>query len=278
MKIAISAILTILSASAFALPSAPFNALNMDLAPALDNYDYEGIIKLSNCSGSLIKFAGQPSSSNAYVLTNGHCLGRPFLKPGEAVANKPSSRTMKVANTRGVYFKVQAKELVYGTMTGTDAAIYELVQTYDDIAKLGIEPLDFDAARPYVGMPIEVISGYWERGYSCSIEGFVYKLEEAGWTWNDSIRYSEPGCDTIGGTSGSPIIEKGTRVVVGINNTSNESGKRCEMNNPCEVDTNGNVDVKAGYSYGQQTYNFYMCLTADFRIDTALPGCELVKP
>ena len=278
MKILISTLFAIASTAAFALPNAPFNALKMDLNQAPDNYDYEGIIKLSNCSGSLIKFAGQPSSSNAYVLTNGHCLGRPFLKPGEAVVNKPTSRSMKVANSAGKYFRVQARELVYGTMTGTDSAIYELVETYDDIAKLGIEPLDFDASRPYAGMPIEVISGYWERGYSCSIDGFVYKLEEAGWTWNDSIRYSEPGCDTIGGTSGSPIIEKGTRVVVGINNTSNESGKRCEMNNPCEVSSNGDVEVKAGYSYGQQTYNFYSCLTADFRIDTTMPGCELVKP
>ena len=87
-------------------------------------------------------------------------------------------------------------------------------------------------------------------------------MEEAGWSWTDSIRYSEPGCDTIGGTSGSPIIEEGTRVVVGVNNTSNESGQTCTMNNPCEVSKSGRKTVRKGYSYGQQTYQFYGCLQA----------------
>lgn len=283
MKLFLALTATLLASSAFAFPEAPFDALKTSLTKKQKNaqsalYDYEGIVKLSNCSGSVIRFAGQPITSNAYVLTNGHCLGRPFLKPGEAVANKKDNRKMKVANTAGRYFDAQAKELVYGTMTGTDSAIYELEQTYEDLLELDIEAYDFDSARPFVGMPIEVISGYWERGYSCSIEGFVFKLLEAGWTFTDSIRYSEPGCDTIGGTSGSPIIEKGTRVVVGINNTSNVDGKRCGMNNPCEVDENGSTTVKAGYSYGQQTYNFYSCLTPDFRIDTSLETCELTRP
>lgn len=281
MKIFIALVASISAASAFAFPEAPFDALKTKVPKiknSLNAYNYEGIVKLSNCSGSLIRFAGQPLSSNAYVLTNGHCLGRPFLKPGEAVANKAVARVMKVANREGEYFPVIAKKLVYGTMTGTDAAIYELEQTYDDILKLGIAPLDFDSTRPLVGMPIEVISGYWERGYTCSIDGFVFQLLEAGWTFTDSIRYSEPGCDTIGGTSGSPILEKDTRVVIGINNTSNESGQECTMNNPCEVDENGETTIRSGYSYGQQTYNFYTCLTPDFRIDTNLDSCELTKP
>lgn len=268
------------SVSAFAFPQAPFNALTAkSLKKAVDSeYDFEGIVKLSNCSGSVIRFSGQPLSANAYVLTNGHCLGRPFLKPGEAVANKEISRRMKVADKDGLFKNIQAQKLVYGTMTGTDSAIYELKETYQDLLGMGIEAFDFDSVRPLVGLPINVISGYWERGYSCSIDGFVFQLLEAGWTFTDSIRYSEPGCDTIGGTSGSPIIEKGSRVVVGVNNTSNESGRECEMNNPCEVDEDGVTTVKKGYSYGQQTYNFYSCLTPDFRIDTNVAGCELTKP
>lgn len=283
MKKLIALFIALGATSALAFPVAPFDALSKsnsrkNTSARFGQYNYEGIIKLSNCSGSLIRFSGQPLNSNAYVLTNGHCLGRPFLKPGEAVGNKKINRRMKVANKAGRYFSVKAIELVYGTMTGTDAAIYKLEQSYDDILRLGIEPLAFDANRPYVGMPIEVISGYWERGYSCSIDGFVYELHEADWIFTDSIRYSEPGCDTIGGTSGSPIIEKGTRVVVGINNTSNTAGGNCEINQPCEVDTEGNRTARAGYSYGQQTYNFYDCLTPDFRIDTSLASCTLTKP
>lgn len=283
MKILIIITSLILSAQAFAFPQAPFNALETSFKntnPLMaQNYDFEGIIKLANCSGSIIRFAGQPETSNAYVLTNGHCLGRPFLKPGEAVANRPVNRNMKVFDKNMNLNMVTATKLVYGTMTGTDAAIYELKETYAQIQRnFNVEAFDFDAARPVIGLKIDIVSGYWERGYSCNIDGFVFELREAGWKFFDSIRYSSKGCNTIGGTSGSPIVAKGTRTVVGVNNTGNESGERCTMNNPCEVDNNGNIRSVKKASYGQQTYNFYNCLTVDFRIDTTLPACDLTKP
>jgi V8-like Glu-specific endopeptidase len=283
MKILIALTCLIAQATAFAFPEAPFDALKTNIkniqVESDTDYDFEGIIKLSNCSGSLIRFAGQPETTNAYVLTNGHCLGRPFLAPGEARVNQVLSRKMKVADKNMDFFPVNARKLVYGTMTGTDAAIYELEETYAEIKKnFNVEPFDFDTNRPVVGLDIEVISGYWERGYSCFIDGFVYELREAGWQFFDSIRYSNTGCNTIGGTSGSPIIQKDTRTVVGINNTGNESGDECTMNNPCEVDANGNITVLKKASYGQQTYNFYSCLTVDFKIDTSLATCELTKP
>lgn len=283
MKLLLALMLLTLQGQAFAFPKAPFNALttqlkNIDPTQALQ-YDFEGIIKLSNCSGSLIKFAGQPDASQAYVLTNGHCLGRPFLKPGEARVNQRVRRNMKLADKNMGFHMVTAKKLVYATMTGTDVAIYELKETYREIKNnFNIEPFELDVTHPVVGLDIEVISGYWERGYSCHIDGFVHELREAGWQFFDSIRYSKTGCNTIGGTSGSPIIQKSTRVVIGINNTGNESGEHCTMNNPCEVDTDGNITVLRKASYGQQTYNFYKCLTVDFRIDTKVAGCDITKP
>ena len=66
------------------------------------------------------------------------------------------------------------------------------------------------------------------------IDKFIFMVKEANWTFKDSIRYTD-GCDTIGGTSGSPIIEAGTRTVIGVNNSANESGRKCTMNNPCEI-------------------------------------------
>lgn len=262
---------------AFALPLAPTKSLDTQITRNA-SYDFEGIVKLSNCSGALIKFAGQPDSSPAYVLTNGHCLGGGFLEPGEAVVDQRVNRAMRIADKNHKYKKVTATKVAYGTMTGTDAAIYELKETYAEIrSKYGIEALDFDPVRPFEGLEIEIISGYWDRGYSCFIDGFVYELHEAKWIWNDSIRYSKPGCETIGGTSGSPIIAKGTRTVIGVNNTGSESGRKCEMNNPCEVTEGGEITANRGTSYGQQTYQFYNCLTADFRIDPSLENCTLTK-
>ena len=66
-----------------AFPIAPHNALDskVELPFYLDSYDYdfEGIVKLSNCSGAVIKFIGQDLNDRALVLTNGHCLESGFF-------------------------------------------------------------------------------------------------------------------------------------------------------------------------------------------------------
>jgi hypothetical protein len=95
--------------------------------------------------------------------------------------------------------------------------------------------------------------------------------------WKDSIRYTSE-CQTIGGTSGSPIVETATGKVIGINNTGNEDGARCTLNNPCEVAPDGTVTVRQGTNYGEETYLFYGCLVAGSEIDLAKPGCALPKP
>lgn len=271
-----------LTSSVFAL-DLPFNDAEqghslLDDSSRGFNYDFEGIVKLSNCSGSLIKFAGQPDTSKAYVLTNGHCVQKRggFLSPGEVWVNKKSIRKMEVFTAKMNAFTVRTTKVIYATMTGTDAAIYELKETYQQIAKYGIEPLLLSSDHPLIGTSIDIVSGYWERGYRCHIDGFVYELLEGDWTFTDSIRFSNRGCKTKGGTSGSPITQTDTRVVVGVNNTGNMNGERCSLSNPCEVDDEGNISVLRR-SYGQQTYLFYSCLRPDFKLDLNLPGCQLAK-
>ncbi len=102
-------------------------------------------------------------------------------------------------------------------------------------------------------------------------------LREDQWSWHDSIRYTA-ACDTIHGTSGSPIVDLASNQIVGINNTGNDDGQQCTLNNPCEVDANGNITVHQGQSYGQQTYWFNTCLTSANAIDLTKPGCLLTKP
>lgn len=274
-----------LAVSAHAIPKAPFDALKVNRAVNFDelaNYDFEGIVKLSNCSGSLIRLAGQPDTAKALVLTNGHCYSSgPFggmLKPGEVISNKASSRSMKLYDKSMKLFPVTATKVVFAAMTDTDMAIYELSQTYSEIrAKFKINPFDLDTVRPMVGTNIDIVSGYWDRGYTCAIDAFVFQLKEGDWLMKDSIRYTD-GCNTVGGTSGSPIIAKGTRTVIAVNNTANEDGRRCTVNNPCEVSEEGTVTVLKNKKYGQQTYNLYSCLTPDFQVDLNAPGCVLPKP
>lgn len=280
MKIFIAMLALSFSAFALELPVGTFNALEIkNNAPlALENAPlFEGIVKLSNCSGSLVIFEGQPTTSKALVLTNGHCLGGGFLKPNEVVVNKSVRRSMRVYDAKMKLHGINATKIVYGTMTDTDAALYELDATYNDIqSRTSIRPLLLANTRPLAGVKIDIPSGYWDRNWACEIDGFVHQLREADWLFTDSIRYNQ-GCETIGGTSGSPIVENGTRIVIGINNTGNESGRRCTMNNPCEVDQAGRVVVLPKRSYGQQTYKFYGCFNENFALDLALSSCELPK-
>ena len=66
--------------------------------------------------------------------------------------------------------------------------------------------------------------------------------------------------------------------VVGINNTANDNGEVCTLNNPCEVAADGTVTATRGLRYGQQTYWFTTCLTASRTINLNQPGCLLTRP
>jgi hypothetical protein len=239
------------------------------------SYNFEGIVALNNCSGSIVRFDDSEGSDQAMVLTNGHCVK--LISPGVVMKNQAANRTFTVLSpTASKLGTVRATKLIYATMTKTDAALYLLQETYDEIdQKYNTEPLTLSRTKPAVGMDVEVISGYWKRGYSCSFESTVYQLKEDNWLMEGSMRYSRPGCEIIGGTSGSPVLEAGTRTVVAVNNTTNESGQKCTMNNPCEVDANGKISYQKGYGYAQQTYWFYSCRNEQGVIDTNVKGCLL---
>lgn len=163
-------------------------------------------------------------------------------------------------------------------MTDTDVSLYQLTRTYAQIeSSYGIKALELDAAHPVKGTAITVASGYWKRTYSCAVDGFAYRLKEGAWTWKDSVRYTS-ACQTIGGTSGSPVIDNATGKVVAVNNTGNEDGQQCTDNNPCEVDESGTVTVRKGINYAQQTYGIVPCIGTGNQIDLNRSGCALPKP
>ena len=232
-------------ALSFPLPN-PAKSLSIDESLFAQNYDFNGIVELSNCSGSLIRYEQSDLDDMAVVLTNGHCVD--LIEPNIAYYRKRSNRRFTLLNSKGRSAgRVYAKQLEYATMTNTDLAVYSLQKTYRQIeAQYGIEAFTLSSLRPEVGDDIEILSGYWHRGYSCSIEEVVFQLKEAKWLFTDSLRYSRPGCNIIGGTSGSPVILSGTRTVVAINNTVNEKGRECTLNNPCEVNEQGEVFYRKG--------------------------------
>ncbi|WP_030806899.1 trypsin-like serine peptidase [Streptomyces sp. NRRL F-2799] len=241
--------------------------------------DFAGTVSLSNCSGSVVRLPGSADSDPALVLSNGHCLETGFPQPGQVITGQSSSRTFGLLNSAGTKVAtLRANQVVYSTMTDTDVTLYRLTTSYAAIrSSYGINALPLSDTHPVAGSSIKVVSGYWKRIYSCNADGFVYRLKEGGWTWKDSLRYTA-ACDTIGGTSGSPVIDTATGKVVAVNNTGNEDGQSCTENNPCEVDQNGNVTVRQGINYAQETYQIPACFTTGNKLDLSAAGCTLPKP
>lgn len=271
---AVLSLLLIGAAAAPAVASAP-----QDKASAAVAVNYAGTVALSNCSGSVVRAPGSQSTDPALVLSNGHCLETGFPGPGEVVKDQPSSRSFSLLNASGSRVAtLRASKVAYATMTDTDISIYQLTKTYAQIqSQYGISALTLNDAHPVQGTAIKVVSGYWKRTYSCNVDGFAYRLKEGEWTWKDSVRYTS-SCNTIGGTSGSPVIDTTTGKVVAVNNTGNEDGQRCTDNNPCEVDETGKVTVRQGINYAQETYIIVPCIGAGNKIDLNRAGCTLPKP
>lgn len=241
--------------------------------------DFTAIVALSNCSGSLVRFSSSSTGDYALVLTNGHCLSG-FVAAGDALVDQPSNRTFTLLGAEGRSLgTLRAQKMVYATMTGSDFALYRLTQTYAQLAsRYRVAPLTISSRRAAPGTPVRIPSGFWRKIYSCSIDYFVPELREATWTFRDSIRFTQPGCETIGGTSGSPIVDAESKLVIGINNTGNEKGAMCTMNNPCEVDSTGKTSAYKGAAYGQQLFPIYSCLDAGNKINLTKTGCTLQKP
>ncbi|MFD0531980.1 serine protease [Kitasatospora arboriphila] len=247
-------------------------------AHAVQAGDLTATIALSNCSASLVRYPASVDTDRAMMLTNGHCLPT-MPASGVVIQNQTASRSGTLLSPSGSSLgTVSADKVLYATMTGTDVALYQLTDTFSSIlSKYGVTALTISDTHPVDGSAMFIPSSYWKQTWNCSINGFVPTLREDEWTWHDSLRYSA-GCNTTHGTSGSPIVDAASKKVVGINNTGNDDGAMCTLNNPCEVAADGTTTATKGQSYGEETYWFTTCLGAGRAIDLNVAGCLLTKP
>src|SRR5690349_24633906 len=147
--------------------------------------DFAGTVALSNCSGSVIRFPNSADTDPALVLTNGHCLETGFPAPGQVITGQSSSRSFGLLNASGSRVAtLRANQVVYSTMTDTDVTIYRLTTTYaQNKSAYVISPLTVNDTHPTAGTAVKVVSGYWKRTYSLSIDAFVHRLEGCDWIW-----------------------------------------------------------------------------------------------
>jgi hypothetical protein len=244
-------------------------------APAISAVDFTGIVALSNCSGAVVRTPNSVSTDPALVMSNGHCVR--LLNAGEVLRNQASSRTFTLLDSTGTRSlgTLQANRLLYATMTDTDVSFYRLTITYGQLQqRFGSRALTLTTTHPTVGEPIRVVSGFHRTIYPCNIDAFAFRLREDRWTWKDSVRYTS-ACHTIPGTSGSPVEDANTSTIVAINNTLNEQGQTCTLDNPCEVDQAGNITIHPNIGYAQEIWFISNCIAPGSVFDLTRPGCQL---
>ncbi|MDH6625415.1 pimeloyl-ACP methyl ester carboxylesterase [Streptomyces sp. LBL] len=236
-----------------------------------------GTVKLQDCSASLVRPRTARDEDKALLLTNGHCHpgGRP--KPGEVITDKDVQIDGTVLSPAGRELGPLTGKVLYATMTGTDITLAQLDSTYADIQRMyKIEAFPLASSGPVPGQKIKVASSYLQSVWSCQAEAVIPTLKEGDYTSNKAIRYAKE-CNTQPGSSGSPVVNAETGELVAVNSTSNRDGKECELNNPCEVDSEGTV-VHKGRGYATQTAAIAACIGSGNVVDLNLQGCTLPKP
>lgn len=240
---------------------------------------FAGTARLPGCSGAVVRWASALGSDPAVVITNGHCVRTPFLGAREVLVDQRQWRRIELLEGDGdVATTVRGVHLRYASMYRTDLAVYELRETYDDLAARGVTPMVLATEGPARGDRIRIPSGYWVEQRACVTTGTAYRLHERSWDWWRSIRLpARDGCAIRGGYSGSPIVSRLTGEVVGIANTGYVGGRRC-LDSACEENRRGRIVTRRNVNYGQQTWWLTTCVGADRRFDLDTPGCRLAKP
>jgi hypothetical protein len=238
----------------------------------------EGAVQFGGCSGAVVRTTAARADDPALLLTNGHCVQGTRPAPGSALLDQPATQPVTITDREG-YPKVEARttRLLYATMTGTDVALYRLDRTYAELAAARAKVFDLTTTPAAAGDRVDLLSGTWGRRWSCAVKAVVPGLREGGYEQENAVTYTS-ACEPGHGASGSPLIAPDGQTVAGLHSTSNDDGKSCTENNPCEVDAAGQVTVRKGAHYGQQVAAVPACLAPGSVLDLSRPGCTLPRP
>ncbi|NOT78638.1 MAG: trypsin-like peptidase domain-containing protein [Bacteriovoracaceae bacterium] len=265
----------------FAKDSAFAESLSKQLSP--------GLAIVNGCSAGLIIFEGIKKHDRALVATNGHCLllnlnlkrEFPYPMPGENLANITDTEFREKTNITlhgpNESIKVKMARLIFGTMSGTDLSLFEIENTYEHLEKeFKILPLKIANRDSSLNTPVSIVSGYYNRKFSCSLKSISDLIEGPFYTNNALSLSSE--CDIYPGFSGSPIVNDLSGEVIGLANThfSNE-GELCSFNNPCIIDpiSEQRIAPFSGQSFGISLIELKSCFDFKLRqIDLELPTCK----
>jgi Trypsin-like peptidase domain len=245
----------------------------------------------------------------ALILTNGHCYqasdkarfgwatatAAAAKVERQVIVDHPDNRPITLLRRNGsARVTLRTSRVLYSTSFKTDVGLYRLRRSYAQIKRrYGIPALTLSTRPPRGDSHVLIPSGFSKKVYSCTLNGFAYRLFNDTFDWRHSPRLGRSRtCRTIHGTSGSPVINPRTRVVLGVNNAINlpppacASGSLCSRSDRaldcsislCERTAGGRVSLHPHRRYGQQTWWLSTCVGADRALDLDRSGCLLPKP
>lgn len=216
---------------------------NLSPSTVLENLDgrynhWNGIGRIMakggmHCTATLIdtRDPDSPADAPAYLLTNGHCLEK---QNGLIVTNRPVEGEVLFnyfTDTQPHSFAL--KRINWSSMQGVDLAIVELQQPLSALIAAGIEPMAIARELPPVGGDILLVGAPLKPGTghlrlaACTRQESSDVLEQP-WFWRNSVKNQ---CrDASEGSSGSPILSRGSNEVFAVLNTSTQgSGNSLEL-------------------------------------------------
>nr|WP_232370000.1 serine protease [Xenorhabdus lircayensis] len=235
----------------------------------------------SHCTATLI--SGENISSKdtpALILTAGHCVNS-GVSTNDVIIDQPAAENWEYTpdyfiDKKDSFSPIKINRILYSTMKNEDIAVLQLDATYGDLAKKGYHPLKLKKNldmkhQPIVLTHIPVIGVDYNYAYlrksECNITGKSPLLYEGGAPWIWSPVFSVNCAGVVGGTSGSPVFEKGKTNVIGVlNTTTTPEMTGCGGNRPCTVENNKGVPEE-GASYFIPVDTIANALTKDNKLD-----------
>ncbi|HET9650393.1 MAG TPA: trypsin-like peptidase domain-containing protein [Microlunatus sp.] len=246
---------------------------------------YAGVAQVreggASCTGWMIDTAS--ADTPAYVVTNGHCAQGRILPPTAVGVDQPADGGVVFGRGgRTAPLSVQTNRVAYSSMNGTDVSVLELSTTVGRLAAEGITgfrpvaPLPSRRVVTNVGVPVAGVppNQVSPRIGRC-VTGAPVGVIEFGWFFDSAQAVDCPG--VLGGSSGSPLFDRATRVVGMINTTTVRAatGGDCWLNKPCERTADG-ASVVPDTSYAISVQGLSACFPGG-RFALA-EGCPLPRP
>lgn len=259
--------------------------------------NFRGIISIFSCSAALVRWPQSRPHDLALLLTNGHCyapLDKTHVDRGVIVDRRDNRAATLLRRDGSDLVTLHTSRVLYSTSFKTDVGLYRLKLTYAQIRhRYHVPALTLSDHPPQPTAQVLMPSGFSKKVYSCTLNGFAYRLFDDTFDWRHSLRFApSPTCRTIHGTSGSPVLDPTTRDVLGVNNAINLSPPQCVSGavcgarrttldcsiSLCERSKAGRVTQHVHRRYGQQTWWLTTCVGTDRVLHLDVTGCLLPKP